>query len=141
MAKSLKSAGRDVKHLPPRYTDEPSVAGNPSSAIPLFNHLGGNMRDPTEVLPGYRDEESDMDEESHRYEEGDRDEVGNRDEGGEGEDPPPFTVYRPVVKKIKSGFGMGDTLTVSHDQHLNNDGEALYRYIKKTFFSSPVINK
>lgn len=109
MAEPSKSAFRDVKHIPPRYTDEPSVAGSSSSAIPLFTHLNDadeeDMRDPNEVLPGYRDEES------------------------EDNAPPPFTVYQPVVKKIKSVFGIGDTVTVSHDQHLNNDGEALYRYI------------
>lgn len=57
--------------------------------------------------------------------------------------PPPFTTYIPVVKKLKTGFGMSDTLTVSHDPHLNNDGEALYRYnhiLHGEFFSLDDIN-
>lgn len=105
MSKSSKSDFRDIKHkstIPERYTDEP--AGSSSSAIPLLNSYDEDTRDPDEVLPGYNDEEND------------------------GDAPPPFTTYIPVVKKIKTGFGMGDTLTVSHDPHLNNDGEALYRY-------------
>lgn len=111
MAKSSKSAACDIKRkitIPERYTDEPAgVAGSSSSAIPLLAHDDEDTRDPNEELPGYRDEE---------------------EEGG-GEEPPPFTVYRPVATKIKTGFGVSDTTTVSHDPHLNSDGEALYRHV------------
>lgn len=110
MAKSSKSAACDIKRkitIPERYTDEPAgVAGSSSSAIPLLAHDDEDTRDPNEELPGYRDEEENA-----------------------GEEPPPFTVYRPVVTRIRSGFGVGNTATVSHDPHLNSDGEALYRYV------------
>lgn len=109
MAKSSKSAACDIKRkitIPERYTDDVGVGGSSSSAIPLLAHDDEDTRDPNEELPGYRDEE----------------------ENG-GEEPPPFTVYRPVVTKIKTRFGMSNTTVISHDTHLNSDGEALYRYV------------
>lgn len=112
MSKPEKSSFRDIKRkIPERYTDEPAgAAGSSSSAIPLLAHAEDydeDARGHDEVLPGYNDEQ---------------------EQDSDGNAPPPFTAYVPVVKKIKSVFGMGDTLTVSHDPHLNNDGEALYRY-------------
>lgn len=110
MAKSSKSASRDIKHritIPERYTDEPAdVAGSSSSAIPLLAHpddYDQDTHDPDEELPGYNDYE-----------------------GSDNDSPPGFTTYRPVVQKIKT---INDILTVSLDPHLNSDGEALYRYI------------
>lgn len=118
--KAAKSAARDSKRkiaIPDRYTDEPTVAGSSSSAIPLLNHsdYDEDARDPDEELPSYSDNANETE-----------------DEGSDGDDPPPFTPYKPVVKKITTKLGMGDTLTVSHDPHLNTDGEALYRYCTPT---------
>lgn len=127
-SKVSKFAPSDTKHknaIPDRYRDEPEVAGSSSSAIPLLSHsdYDEDARDPDEELPGYSDNIDDRAE-------------GNNENNGE-DDPPPFAPYKPVVKKIKTKLGMGDTLTVSHDPHLNTDGEALYRYcviLQPSFF-------
>lgn len=111
---------RDSKRrptIPDRYTDEP--LGSSSSAIPLLIHsdYDEDARGPDDELPGYSD---------------DRDEEVGADEDA----PPSFERYQPVVKKIRTKLGMGDILTVSHDEHLNTDGEALYRYV---LFYSPIV--
>ncbi|CAZ83381.1 unnamed protein product [Tuber melanosporum] len=50
-------------------------------------------------------------------------------EGGVDTDAPPeFEVYVPKMKRIKS-VRTGETLIISHDEHLNTDGEALYRWL------------
>lgn len=138
------------KPFPQRYTDEPDVAGSSSSATPLLDNYEDDPRaDDDEELPGYVE-----------HLDGDYGDVarvvngagaagpgaagpgfpgagagaggaGGDIGGGDGPDAPPdFEDYRPVVKKIKTRLGMGDTLVVSHDKHLNTDGEALYRWVK-----------
>ncbi|KAL7269176.1 hypothetical protein RUND412_008171 [Rhizina undulata] len=63
-----------------------------------------------EVLPGYED-------------------ATNPDLMESADLPPPFRVYKPQMKKVKKING--DIAIVSHDIHLNTDGEALYRWLKE----------
>lgn len=145
------------KPFPQRYTDEPDIAGSSSSAIPLLENYEDDPRaaDDDEELPGY-DEALGGDYGDVAWAVngagagpggasvggggagvgvgvgGAGGDIGG-DIGGGGDGPhapPDFEDYRPEVKKIKTKLGMGDTLLVSHDKHLNTDGEALYRWVK-----------
>ncbi|KAI5852780.1 hypothetical protein DFP73DRAFT_15928 [Morchella snyderi] len=132
-----------------RYTDElgpgpgTAIAGSSSSpsAIPLLAPYAGD--DDDEELPGYvSDPGADYGgtavaaatavNRGAAVGAGGGGGAGAGAGAGGGDDidaPPGFEEYRPVVKKIKTRLGMGDTLLVSHDKHLNTDGEALYRWL------------
>ncbi|KAA8895643.1 hypothetical protein FN846DRAFT_968629 [Sphaerosporella brunnea] len=48
---------------------------------------------------------------------------GLNPEPSEPESPPAFTQYEPTTRTLRYGK------VVAHDEHLNNDGEALYQFI------------
>lgn len=96
------------------YRRDLTTEAGSSSAIPLL--LQGDEEDVDhtgERLPGYSDFEQ---------------AVGVQGQDQDRDRPPEFEVYRPEVRRITTCLGLGDTLTVSDDVHLNSDGEALYRY-------------
>ncbi len=87
------------------FDDVEAEASSSSAAptAPLLNQPDSKAglldREPTEedVLPAYHDNLDVVDE------------------------PPPFSLYEPNKKSISTGN------ILSHDAHLNSDGEALYR--------------
>ncbi|CUS12962.1 unnamed protein product, partial [Tuber aestivum] len=83
---------------------------NPGEALPeYYDSIGGSTKPVRGVMRG---------------------ETGAEGEAGAGA-PPEFEVYVPKTKVKHANTILapeGDVLTVSHDEHLNTDGEALYRW-------------
>ncbi|RPB00519.1 hypothetical protein L873DRAFT_1804929 [Choiromyces venosus 120613-1] len=135
-----KSKGLQLTPYRDDEEEEEEEAGGSSSsaAIPLLiqdepDHSG-------EVLPGYYDAVDGPAQVVEGQNGGVRGARRGETEGEADSDAPPeFAVYVPKVKRIKTKLGAGDILTVSHDEHLNTDGEALHRWLLEQSWKPPCV--
>ncbi|KAG0636460.1 hypothetical protein HOY80DRAFT_1011276 [Tuber brumale] len=115
---------------PPAYRGCEEEVGSSSSSAAIPLPIQGEPDRSGEGLPEY-----------HDGADGSTQSVGKENGGGvrgvergetEGEvdtdAPPKFEVYVPKVKPVNT-VRPGKSLTISHDEHLNTDGEALYRWL------------